>query len=81
MIEEKAMYETNSAAFRGMSKQINGSDCPASWKDVFVLNDECGRAHVIPSASVVLSEVRSSEWSLERYVTILGPFRKSLFWR
>lgn len=72
MSEEKEQYETHSAAFRGMSKQINGSDCPASWKDVFVLNDQCGRAHVIPSVSVVLSEVGSSEWVFR---TICGDFK------
>lgn len=72
MSEDKKPYASRTQAFAGMSSQINGSNCPASWKDVFVLNDECGRAHVVPCVSVVLSEVGSSEWVFR---TICGDFK------
>lgn len=72
MITETPNYQTQAEAFQGMSKTINGSHCPASWKDVFVLNDRCGRAHIVPSVSVVLSEVGSGEWVFR---TICGDFK------
>ena len=72
MIKEPLDYQAHAEAFQGMSKTINGSNCPASWKDVFVFNDRCGRAHIVPSVSVVLSEVGSSEWVFR---TICGDFK------
>lgn len=72
MSQETLSCATVSESFEGMSAQINGSSCPASWKDIFVLNDDCGRAHVVPSASVVLSEVGSNEWVFR---TVGGDFK------
>lgn len=72
MEKENSTRQSFEQSFKGMSKEINGSQCPASWKDVFVLNDDCGRAHVVPSVSVVLSEVGSSEWVFR---TICGDFK------
>jgi hypothetical protein len=62
MSEELTIYQTRENSFEGMSSEINESDCPASWKDVFVLNDDCGRVHLVPCVNVVLSEVGSGEW-------------------
>jgi hypothetical protein len=62
MIEENQIYETDKQSFEGMSNEINDSKCPASWKDVFVFNDDAGRSHIVPCVNVVLSEVGSSEW-------------------
>lgn len=72
MSEQKPKHKSSEDSFGGVSKVINGSNCPASWKDVFVLNDDQGRAHLIPCVSVVLSEVGSGEWVFR---TICGDFK------
>lgn len=75
MSKEKEHFKSRTEAFQGMSEQINGSSCPTSWKDVFVLNDDCGRAHIVPSVNIVLSEVSSNEWVIR---TPSGDFKPIL---
>lgn len=61
MKEKMMKYETHSEAFHGVSKIINESNCPASWKDIFVFNDQRGRGHIVPACGVALSESGSGE--------------------
>lgn len=72
MSEEVPTYEVAPKPFVGMSKHISESKCPASWGDLFVLNDDCGRAHIVPSSSVVLSEVDNGTWVFR---TVGGDFK------
>jgi hypothetical protein len=62
MSEETPVYITSKQSFEGMSEKLNGPNSPAAWKDIFVFNDDCGRAHIAPCDNVILSEVSSDEW-------------------
>lgn len=65
-------YESTQRSFAGLSNEINGSNCPASWKDIFILNTDEGRAYIVPSVSLILVEAASNRWVFR---TFCGDFK------
>ncbi|MFL0805531.1 MAG: hypothetical protein K6L81_17590 [Agarilytica sp.] len=55
-----------------MSNDFNGSDCPAAWKDIFIINIPRVRTFFVPCQSVALVESKTGQWIIR---TMFGDFK------